>query len=54
MIYWQRSFGPSLPEPGAKGECGLATLLQTEAVRTGKLRDSPQLYGNLVKSSRGQ
>ena len=38
-----------LQEPGAKGESGLATLLQTEAVGTGGLRDSPQLYGHLEK-----
>ena len=36
-----------LQEPGAKGECGLATLLQTDAVGTGELGDSPQLYGHL-------
>ena len=33
-----------LQEPGAKGECGLATLVQTEAVGTGELGDSPQLH----------
>ena len=43
-----------LQEPGAKGECGLATLLQTEAVGTVELGDNPQLYGHLGKSSRGQ
>ena len=41
-----------LQELGAKGECGLATLLQTEAVRTGELVDGPQLHGHVGKSSR--
>ena len=26
-----------LQEPGAKGECGFATVLQTEAIRAGEL-----------------
>ena len=30
-----------LQEPVAKGECGLTTLLQTEAVRAGKVGHSP-------------
>ena len=38
-----------LQEPGAKGECGLATLLQTEAVGTGELGHGPQLHGMLEK-----
>ena len=40
-----------LQEPGAEGECGLATLLQTEAVGTGELGHGPQLYGHAGKSS---
>ena len=43
-----------LQEPGAKVECGLATLLQTEAVRTGELGDGPQLHGHVGKISRRQ
>ena len=43
-----------LQEPGAKGECGLATLLQTEAVGTGELGDSPLIYGHIRKISRRQ
>ena len=43
-----------LQEPGAKGECGLAILLQTEAVGTGELGDSPQLHGHVGKSSEDQ
>ena len=35
-----------LQEPGAEGECGLATLLQTEAVGTGELGHGPQLHGH--------
>ena len=41
-----------LQEPGGKGECGIATLLQTEAVGTGELGDGPQLLGHVGKSSR--
>ena len=41
-----------LQEPGAEGECGLATsLLQTEAVGTGELGHGPQLYGHVRESS---
>ena len=40
-----------LQEPGAKGEHGLATLLQTEAVRTGELGDGPQLHEHVGESS---
>ena len=36
-----------LQEPGAEGECGLATLLQTEAVGTGGLGHGPQLSGHV-------
>ena len=43
-----------LQEPGAKGECGLATLLQTEDVRTGESEDGPQLRGNAGEGSRRQ
>ena len=41
-----------LQEPGAKGECGPATLLQTEAVGAGELGHGPQLYGHVGKSPR--
>ena len=40
-----------LQEPGAKGECGLATLLQTEAVRAGELGNGPQLHVDVGESS---
>ena len=40
-----------LQEPGAEGECGLATLLQTEAVGAGELGHGPQLYGHVGESS---
>ena len=43
-----------LQEPGAKGECALTTLLQTEAVGTGELGDGPHLHGKVGKSSRIQ
>ena len=43
-----------LQEPGAKGECGLATLLQTEAVRAGDLWYGPQLRGHAGESPRRQ
>ena len=36
-------------EPGAKGECGLATLLQTEAVRAGELGDGRNSMDMLEK-----
>ena len=39
-----------LQEPGAKGECGLATLLQTESVGTGELGHGPQLHGHVGKN----
>ena len=38
----------------AKGECGLATLLQTEAVGTGELGHGPQLHGHAGESTRRQ
>ena len=43
-----------LQESGAKGECGPATLLQTEAVGTGELRHGPQLHGHAGESPRRQ
>ena len=43
-----------LQDPGAKGECGLATLLQTEAVGTGELGHGPQFHGHVGKSPRRQ
>ena len=43
-----------LQEPGAKGECGPATLLQTEAVETGELGHGPQLHGHAGESPRRQ
>ena len=43
-----------LQEPGAKGECGLATLLQTEVVKTGELGDGPQLHGHDGEGSKRQ
>ena len=43
-----------LQEPGAKGECGLATLLQTEAVGTGVLGHGQQLHGHAGESPRRQ
>ena len=39
-----------LQEPGAEGECGLATLLQTEAVGAGELGHGPQLHGHAGES----
>ena len=43
-----------LQEPGAKGECGPATLLQTEAVGTGELGHGPQPQGHAGESPRRQ
>ena len=43
-----------LQEPGVEGECGLATLLQTEAVRTGELGDGLQLHAHVGESPRRQ
>ena len=40
-----------LQEPGAKGECGLANLLKTEAVGTGELGHSLQFHGHVRKGS---
>ena len=39
-----------LKGPGAEGECGLATLLQTEIVGTGELGHGPQLHGHAGES----
>ena len=41
-------------EPGAKGECGIATLFQTEAVRAGELgtsRNSMDMLEKLLEDS---
>ena len=43
-----------LQETGAKGECGLTTLLQTEAARAGELAHGPQLREHAGESLRRQ
>ena len=43
-----------LQEPGTKGECGLTTLLQTEAVRAGESGLDPKLSGHAGESPRRQ
>ena len=46
-----------LQEPGAKGECGLATLLQTEAVGTGELgtaRNSMDMLEKVLEDSEAE
>ena len=43
-----------LQEPGTKGECGLATLMQTEDVTAGELEDGPQLHEHVGEGSRRQ
>ena len=43
-----------LQEPGAKGECGLATMLQTKAVGTGELgtaRNSMEILEKVLEVS---
>ena len=45
---------PLLKEPGAKGECRLATLLRTEAVRAGELGHDQKLRGHAEESPRRQ
>ena len=43
-----------LQEPGAKGECGLATSLQTGAFRAGELGYGPQFRGHAGESPKRQ
>ena len=43
-----------LQEPGTKGERGLATFLQAEAVRAVELEDGPQPHGHVWEGSRRQ